>query len=82
MPFGQLSAAEIIAQNPDFIVLGDGAYGVTPESVGARPGWSDLNAVRDGRVVVFDDDTVSRPTARIVDAIENLARIFHPEVFP
>ncbi len=82
VPFGQLSAAEIIAQNPDFIVLGDGAYGVTPESVGARPGWSDLNAVRDGHVVVFDNDTVSRPTARIVDAIENLARLFHPEVFP
>jgi iron complex transport system substrate-binding protein len=61
--------------------LGDAAYGVTIESVMQRAGWSAINAVRNKRVFIFDDNIVSRPTARIVDAIEMLARIRHPEVF-
>ena len=80
-PFGLISAEEVIKQNPDFILLGDTAYGVTVESVRQRPGWSAINAVKNNRVFVFDNDIVSRPTARIVDAIEILAGIIHPEVF-
>ena len=80
-PYAALPAQEVIAQNPGFILLGDTDYGVTVASVSARPGWSATDAVKNGRVFAFDDDTVSRPTARIVDAIENLAKLFHPDVF-
>ena len=81
-PFTSITSAEVIAQNPDFILLGDSDYGVTVESVRQRAGWSAIGAVQNGRVVVFDNDIVSRPTARIVDAVERLAKLFHPEVFP
>jgi iron complex transport system substrate-binding protein len=80
-PYASISSEEVINQNPDFILLGDTAYGVTIESVKQRPGWSAINAVKNNRVYAFDDNVVSRPTARIVDAIDILARMLHPEVF-
>jgi iron complex transport system substrate-binding protein len=80
-PYASISSEEVINQNPDFILLGDTVYGVTIESVKQRPGWSAINAVKNDRVYAFDDNIVSRPTARIVDAIEMLARILHPDVF-
>jgi iron complex transport system substrate-binding protein len=80
-PFSQISSEEVIRQNPDFILLGDAVYGVTVESVMQRPGWSAINAVKNNRVFAFDDNIVNRPTARIVDAMEMLIRILHPEDF-
>jgi iron complex transport system substrate-binding protein len=80
-PYASISSDEVIKLNPDFILLGDAPYGVTIDSVMQRPGWSVINAVKNKHVYLFDDDTVSRPTARIVDAIEMLAKILHPDVF-
>jgi iron complex transport system substrate-binding protein len=40
-----------------------------------------LTAARQGRIVVLDSDEVMRPGPRIVDAIEQMARAFHPERF-
>ena len=79
--YPQVSSEDIISQSPDIILLGDAAYGVTTESVGQRPGWSVINAVKNNKVSAFDDNTVSRPTARMIDALENLAKIIHPEAF-
>ena len=79
--YPQLSLEQIVASNPDFIILGDAAYGTTPESVAARPGWSNLNAVKNHRVVAFDDNLVSRPGPRLVDALETLAKLLHPGLF-
>ena len=80
-PYASISSEEVIKQNPDFILLGDAAYGVSIDSVGQRPGWSAINAVKNKHVFVFDDNIVNRPTARIVDAIEMLAKMLHPDVF-
>jgi iron complex transport system substrate-binding protein len=79
--YGQLSTEELLVQNPDLILLGDAAYGVTVESVGERAGWEDLDAVKNGRVHPFDDNLISRPGPRLVDALEELARMIHPELF-
>ncbi len=80
--FAQLSAEEILRQDPDFILLGDTKFGVTLESIGQRAGWSNLSAVKNGRVFAFNDDLASRPGPRLVDGLESLARILHPELFP
>lgn len=77
----QLNAEEIVAQDPDIIILGDAAWGTTPESVAERPGWDVISAVRDGRVYPIDDNLISRPGPRVVEGIEELARLIHPELF-
>jgi iron complex transport system substrate-binding protein len=78
----QVSVEELLSKQPDFIVLGDSTYGgVTPEQVAARAGWQALKAVQDGKVFTFDDNTVSRPGPRLVDGLEAMAKLIHPELF-
>ena len=80
-PFPSLTQEAIIERNPEVIVLADAAFGETPEVVSARPGWDTIDAVINGRVYAIDQNIVSRPGPRIVDALEELARLFYPELF-
>ncbi|MGB7537255.1 MAG: cobalamin-binding protein [Anaerolineales bacterium] len=81
-PWPQLSLEAIVLKDPEIVVLGDHSYGETVETVSQRPGWSAITAVRDGRIIeLTNDDIVSRPGPRIVDGLEFLARIFHPDLF-
>jgi iron complex transport system substrate-binding protein len=73
----QMSQEAVIAANPDIILLGDSAYGTTPAIVAARPGWDQIAAVKNNTVYPFDDNTVSRPTPRIIDGLEKLAEIIN-----
>ncbi|MEW6242379.1 MAG: ABC transporter substrate-binding protein, partial [Chloroflexota bacterium] len=41
-PYPQLSLEQIVTDNPSIIILGDSMWGVTPESVAARPGWESV----------------------------------------
>jgi iron complex transport system substrate-binding protein len=79
--YPQLTQEAIIDANPDVIILGNEAFGVTPEIVSARPGWSAISAVQDDRIYGVDPDIISRPGPRIVDAFEELARHLYPERF-
>jgi iron complex transport system substrate-binding protein len=79
--YPQLSLEQVVAADPAFIILGDARYGVSPESIAERPGWENLSAVKNGQVVPFNDDLVSRPGPRLVDALEELAKLLRPELF-
>jgi iron complex transport system substrate-binding protein len=82
-PFAQISSEELIKQNPEYILLGDAAFGVTPESIGQRPGWASMAAVQKGQVYAFDDNLASRPGPRLVDGLETMAKILNPTItFP
>lgn len=80
-PYPQVSLEQIVAADPDLIVLGDSMWGVTAESVKARAGWENIAAVRDDQIYPFDDNLVSRPGPRLVDGLEQLAKLLHPELF-
>ena len=46
------------------------------------PGWSGLSAVREGRVFAADGNAYfNRSGPRLVDSLEILAHLFHPELF-
>jgi iron complex transport system substrate-binding protein len=79
--YPQLSLEQVVAADPSFIILGDSAYGITPESIASRPGWENLSAVKNNQVFPFDDNLVSRPGPRLVDALEELAKLLRPELF-
>jgi iron complex transport system substrate-binding protein len=79
--YPQFSLEQVVTADPAFIILGDARYGVSPESIAQRPGWENLSAVKNGNVVPFNDDLASRPGPRLVDALEELAKILRPELF-
>jgi iron complex transport system substrate-binding protein len=80
-PYAQISSEELVKQNPAIILLGDAAYGTTPEMVAQRTGWQKLTAVKNNQIFAFDDNLVSRPGPRLVDGLEQLAKLLHPELF-
>jgi iron complex transport system substrate-binding protein len=77
----------VVEARPDVLVLACCGYDVARTRVDlpllrARPGWAALPAVRDGAVFVVDGSAYfSRPGPRIVDSLEILAGILHPERF-
>ncbi len=79
--WAQISLEELLVQNPDIILLGDAAYGMTSDQVVAREGWQTIKAVQDNQVFAFDDNIVSRPGPRLVDGLEELAKLIHPELY-
>ncbi len=79
--WAQISLEQLLVEDPDFILLGDAMWGITPESVAERAGWNSLTAVANGVVLPFDDNLIARIGPRQVDGLEALARIFHPELF-
>ncbi len=79
--YAMISSEEVIVQNPDIILLGDAAYGVTPEGVAERPGWDIISAVVNGQVFPFDPFLVSVPGPRLVDGLEAMSKLLHPDLF-
>jgi iron complex transport system substrate-binding protein len=77
----QVSLEQLLVDNPQVILLGDSAYGETPDKVIARTGWGSLQAIKNNQVFSFDDNLVSRPGPRLVDGLEALARLIHPDLF-
>jgi len=79
--YAQISAEEMIAVNPDIILLADAPYGTTPESVAERPGWDVITAIQNNALYPIDPNMMSVPGPRLVDALEETARLLHPELF-
>ena len=71
---------KLVAADPEVIVLGDSAYGTTPEVVASRPGWDTMTAVKDDAIRPIDDTVVTRPGPRLVEGLRNLALAIHPDL--
>lgn len=75
----EVSLAEVEAAAPEYVVLhvcGHGE-GADPETVIQRD-WS-LPAIERGNVHVVDDSMLNQPSPRLVEGVETLASILHPE---
>ena len=79
--YPQISLEQLVVSNPSIILLGDAQWGTTPESVLVRPGWESIAAVQSKSVFPVDDNMISRPGPRLVDGLEALAKLIHPELF-
>ena len=75
-----ISLEELVDADPEVILLGDAAYGESAETVGGRPGWDGMTAVKDGRIVPIDDIVVTRPGPRLADGLRALIVAIHPEL--
>lgn len=78
----------IVSRNPQ-VLLSTLGEGQDPEESTKRylerakalKGWQDLDAVRDGRVVLIPENWLLRPAPRLIRAIETLAAALHPNLF-
>ena len=70
----------VIAQNPDVVVYT--LSGTSKDTIVSRAGWENVTAVQLDHIYSFPDDLISRYGARLIDGLEMLAAIIHPELFP
>ena len=74
---------EVMRLQPEYIVLTSAhmkAEGNESTELQKRPGWRELRAVELGHVAVISEG-VDRPAPGLIDAIEELARVLHPNAF-
>ena len=76
----EISLEALIAAAPEVILLGDAAYGVTPEAVAARPGWSSIPAVKSGAIRGVDGDLITTPGPRLASALAALIQAINPAI--
>jgi iron complex transport system substrate-binding protein len=86
-PSARIPWEHVLKARPDVIVLA--CCGYRPHRalddlhiLRQYPGWADLPAVRSGRVYVADGSAYfNRPGPRLVDSLEILAELIHPDLF-
>jgi len=81
-----ISSEAVIEKNPEVMFFPDMYMGVanfyeTLELVETRPGWDSITAVQNGALYEINADIISRTGPRIVDALELIAKMVHPEIF-
>ena len=68
--------AEIVRRNPDIIVGSWCGKKFRPEMVAARPGWQDVNAVKNGQLFEIKSADILQPgPAALTDGVAQLHRI-------
>jgi iron complex transport system substrate-binding protein len=80
--FPTLNVEKLLTLDPDVII--NAAMVGAPSEAGdgldrGAPGWRELRAVREGRVVALTDSAALRPGPRIGEGLAVLARAIHPE---
>lgn len=71
--FPQLTAEHILEQDPDYVFFAHtDSTGVDVATIAARPGWSELTAVKEGNLVLLPDDIASRWGPRVVQLLEQV----------
>ncbi len=79
--YPRVSIEEIIKRKPEIMIISSMDRGGEFEK--ARQEWlkwTSIPAARDGKVYLIDSDLIDRPSPRIIDGIEEMARLIHPEV--
>src|SRR5438132_3613300 len=73
--YPQLSAEAVVNANPDVIFLADSkCCGQDAKTIGGRPGFADVKAVKDGNVVVLNEDIAQRWGPRVVNLLRTLVK--------
>lgn len=82
--YPEFSSEAVISRNPQIIVYPEyhGSTSSSAAEIAARPGWSAVEAVREGRIYAIDADIMSRPGPRIAEAAELLHEMFYGQQPP
>lgn len=79
--YPRISAETVLSGDPDLILAPTTHFkDVDIDSIRARRGWSDIKAVRNGRVHLISGDPVSRCGPRLLDALAEIIVAAYPSV--
>lgn len=84
--WNRIDEEKIIRDDPEVILYAEGLTdyesGRTLEDIiTSRSGWSGITAIREGRLIPVDSNSMVRPGPRLTQALLEIARGLHPELF-
>lgn len=82
-PWIQFSMEELVSSDPEIIIVDSmmGTAVISPDEIRKLATWQKITAVEEDRIGLIDGDLVNRPGPRIVQGLEAIARIIHPDLF-
>lgn len=80
--YPRYSTEQVLALSPDVIIITSMARAAVFNRVKAEWNrWPSIPAVRNHRIFLEESNLFDRPTPRLVDGLELLVRLIHPELF-
>jgi len=80
--YPRYSWEDIIVLQPEIVLISSMAGGLAPEYLlNSWKKWNLLSAVKNDQIFVVDAELFERPTPRLVNGLEVIAAIIHPELF-
>jgi iron complex transport system substrate-binding protein len=76
--YPQVSLELLIERDPDFYIAIDHKKNT---DISERPGFDELKAIKNNQYHRIPDDYVTLPGPRIIEGLEKVASIIHPEIF-
>ena len=81
MPYPRFNLEEVLRQNPAYLLFPIGKYEGIPQAEQDQwRRWTSLEAVKQNNLVQVQSDLLNRPGPRVVEGLEALIKILHPEV--
>ena len=80
--YPRFSREQVISLSPDILIITPMTGSAAFEEVKAQwSRWPTIPAVQKGRIHLADPNLFDRPSPRLVDALELLSQLIHPELF-
>jgi len=80
--YPRLGMEEILKRSPEVIIISSmNPKGDYQKILQEWSRWKTIPAVKNGRIYLIDSDLVDRPSPRIIEGLEEITRILHPEKF-
>lgn len=80
--YPRLGMEEILKRSPEVILISSmNPRGDYERAIREWERWKMIPAVKQGRIYLIDSDMIDRPSPRIIDGLEEMARLIHPERF-
>ncbi|MFM1651863.1 ABC transporter substrate-binding protein [Brevibacillus sp. B_LB10_24] len=78
----EIDPEHIIQANPEIILYpeGEGAGDVILDGIKKRPGWGQIDAVKNNRMFSFEQSPVVRVGPRLTDGLKEIAKAIHPDL--
>lgn len=73
------SRENLLEVDPDIYIINTHSH--TPDDIINRNGYHVLSAVQNNKVFTIDDNLISRAGPRVIQGLEEMAKIIHPEIF-
>lgn len=81
-PYPRFSKEQVIRMRPEVMIITSMARQAVFEQVRSDwQQWPELPAVKNDRIFLVESNVMDRPTPRLVDGLELMARLIHPDRF-